>query len=237
MKDGGMNPVLELRSVRPAPGASPIQGSVALTLAPGELALVHADDPGMARALALICTGLVKLAAGQVRFLAQDWAALPRKPAQALRGRIGIAPGDGGWLPHLTVAEGMLLARRHHGTTPDLQLRAEAEALCRLFGLRRLPLVHPAELSRADLCRASCARAFLGTPDLILLESPLDREMADMLAEPLLAALAPARVRGAAALWSTRSRRAWDTAGFPASHWWVLQQDGLKGDEPCPTPR
>ncbi|MGK7864226.1 ATP-binding cassette domain-containing protein [Falsiroseomonas sp. E2-1-a4] len=232
-----MKPVLEVQAARAAPGASPVQGLVDLKLLPGDLALVHADDPGMARALALICAGLVKLAEGQVRFLAQDWAALPRQPAQALRGRIGLAPGDGGWLPHLTVAEGMLLARRHHDATPDADLRAEAEDLCRLFGLRGLPLVHPAELSRADLSRAGCARAFLGAPDLILLESPLDRETADMLADPLLAALEPARARGAAALWSTRSRRAWDTADFPASQWWVLKQDGLKGDEPCLIPR
>ncbi|NKE44276.1 ABC transporter ATP-binding protein [Roseomonas frigidaquae] len=231
-----MTAVLDVRAA-PAPGASPIQGRVELALAPGDLALVHAEDPGMARALAMLCTGLVKLASGQVRFLEQDWAALPRVPAQALRGRIGIAPGDGGWLPHLTVAEGMLLARRHHDDTPDAELRAEAAELCRLFGLDGLPLAHPAELTRTDLARAGCARAFLGAPDLILLESPLDRETADMLAEPLLAALAPARARGAAALWSTRSRRAWDQPGFPASQWWVLQQDGLKGDAPCQAPR
>ena len=227
-----MTAVLDLRAARPAPGASPIQGAVALTLAPGELALVHADDPGMARALALLCAGLVKLASGQVQFLAQDWATLPRQPAQALRGRIGLAPGDGGWLPHLTVAEGMLLARRHHDTTPDAALQVEADALCRLFGLNGLPRRNPAELSRVELVRAGCARAFLGTPALILLESPLDRETADLLAEPLLVALGAARARGAAALWSTRSRRAWDTPGFPTSQWWVLQPDGLKRDAP-----
>ncbi|WP_439596432.1 ABC transporter ATP-binding protein [Falsiroseomonas sp.] len=232
-----MTPLLEVEAARPVPGASPIQGAVTLHLAPGDLALVHAEDPAMARALALICAGLVRLAAGQVRFLAQDWAALPRVPAQALRGRIGLAPGDGGWLPHLTVADGMLLACRHHTDLPDAELRSQAVALCKQFGLPGLPLRHPAELNRVDLARAGCARAFLGAPELILLESPLDQETADLLAEPLLAALAPARERGAAALWSTRSRRAWNTPGFPASQWWVLQQDGLKGDEPCLAPR
>jgi phospholipid/cholesterol/gamma-HCH transport system ATP-binding protein len=220
-------PVLDIFAARPAAGAAPISGPVQLRLEPGELALVRAEDPGMARALALLCAGLVPLRAGRVAFLGQDWAGLRRQPAQALRGRIGLAPGDGGWLPHLTVADGMLLARRHHDDTPDAELREEAAALARLFGLPGLPLQHPAELSRPELARASCARAFLGAPALVLLESPLDRETADMLAEPLLQALQPARARGAAAIWSTRSRRAWETPGFPATQWFELQEDGL----------
>jgi phospholipid/cholesterol/gamma-HCH transport system ATP-binding protein len=224
-------PVLELEAARAEPGSSPVAGAMTLRLEPGDLALVRADDPAMARALALFCAGLVKLRDGTARFLGQDWSGLRRRPAQALRGRIGLAPGDGGWLPHLTVAEGMLLSRRHHDDTPDAALRDQADALSRQFGLPGMPLVHPAELSRADLARAGCARAFLGKPALVLLESPLDRETADALAEPLLAALEPARARGAAILWSTRSRRAWETEGFPATQWWELQEDGL-----CPAP-
>jgi phospholipid/cholesterol/gamma-HCH transport system ATP-binding protein len=224
-------PVLDVHAACPAPDASPIGGPVELRLAPGELAVVRAEDPAMARALALLCTGLVPLRAGRIGFLGQDWAALPRQPAQALRGRIGLAPGDGGWLPHLSVADGMLLARRHHDDTDDAALRDEAEALARLFGLPGLPLEHPAELTRADLARAGCARAFLGSPALVLLESPLDRETADMLAGPLLQALQPARARGAAAIWSTRSRRAWETPGFPATQWFELEENGL-----CPAP-
>jgi phospholipid/cholesterol/gamma-HCH transport system ATP-binding protein len=226
-----MTAVLELVAAKAEPGHSPVTGSLSLRLDPGELALVRADDPAMARALALFCAGLVQLGDGRSLFEGKDWAGLRRPAAQALRARIGLAPGDGGWLPHLTVAEGMLLARRHHDATPEATLLEAAEALSRHFGLPHLPRVHPAELSRTELAKAGCARAFLGEPALVLLESPLDRETADALAEPLLAALMPARARGAAILWSTRSRRAWETEGFPATQWWELEEDGL-----CPAP-
>jgi len=224
--------VVDLAHARPRDAASPIRSEVSLRLAPGELAIVRAEDAAMARALALLVAGLVPLAAGAACFLGRDWTALGRREAEALRARIGLAPGDGGWLPHLSVEEGILLPRRHHDGTAEAALRAEAEALCRAFGLDGLPEGRPAELARADLARAACARAFLGEPALLILESPLDRETADALADPVLGALEYARARGAAAIWSTRSRRAWEEPGFPATQWFTLEEGALRPAPP-----
>ena len=68
-----------------------------------------------------------------------------------------------------------------------------------------MPDGNPHEMSDFDLARAACARAFLGRPALLLLESPLDAESADALVGPLRAVLDPALGAGAAALWVTRS--------------------------------
>jgi phospholipid/cholesterol/gamma-HCH transport system ATP-binding protein len=230
----GAAPVLEIAGAEPAPGASPLRGPLDLRLEPGELAVVHTDDAGLARALALAlaCAGLVELARGRAALLGQDWASLKRPQAEALRGRIGLAPGDGGWLPHLSVEEGMLLARRHHDDTPEENLRRDADRLARLFGLEGLPAARPAEMSRQDLARAACARAFLGRPALVLLESPLDRETADAMADQVIEALALARAQGAAAIWSTRSRRAWEEPGFPATQWLTLEEGRLRPAPP-----
>ncbi|MGG5809079.1 ATP-binding cassette domain-containing protein [Falsiroseomonas sp. CW058] len=227
-----MTAVLDIRAARPKEEESPLGSGLDLRLDPGELAVVRAEDAGLARALALLCAGLVPLDGGAVRFQGQDWSQLGRRAAEALRARIGLAPGDGGWLPHLTVEEGILLPRLHHDPTPEADLCREADALCRLFGLDGLPSARPAEMSRGDLARAACARAFLGQPALVILESPLDREMADALADPVLAALAPARGRGAAAIWSTRSRRAWEEPGFPATQWFTLEEGALRAEPP-----
>jgi phospholipid/cholesterol/gamma-HCH transport system ATP-binding protein len=227
-----MTAVAELQGARPAEEETPLRGAVALRLEPGELAVVRAEDADAARALALLCAGLSPLGAGRACFLGHDWAGLNRREAEALRARIGLAPGDGGWLPHLTVEEGILLPRLHHDDRPEAELCREAEALCRLFGLRGLPDGRPSEYSRAELARAALARAFLGEPALLILESPLDRETADALADPVLEALEPARARGAAAIWSTHSRRAWDEPGFPATQWFTLEEGALRAEPP-----
>jgi phospholipid/cholesterol/gamma-HCH transport system ATP-binding protein len=209
-------PVLELLAVEPEPGASSLAGPLNLRLDPGELAIMDVPDRGAARALVELCTGIAPPASGEVRFLGHGWAGLPRREAEALRGCIGLSPDDGGWMPYLSVEEGMLLARLHHGDDPE-ELEREVAELLPLFGLAEVPQGRPYAVPRFDLARAGAARAFLGRPALLLLESPQNQEVADMLLDPVLAALRPARARGAAALWTTRSRRAWEDPDFPAT--------------------
>ena len=227
-----MTATLELRAVRPDEEATTLRGVLDIVLNPGELAILRADNRAEARDIALIAAGIAPVAGGTIRFMGQDWGGLSRVPAQALRGAINLAPGEGGWLPHLTVEESILLPRRHHDRTPERELCERASALCRHFGLPGTPEVRPAELGREELARAALARAFLGNPALIILESPLDREIADRLADPILAALEPARARGAAAIWSTRSSRAWDEPGFPATQWFDLEDGALRPTPP-----
>jgi phospholipid/cholesterol/gamma-HCH transport system ATP-binding protein len=181
----------------------------------------------LARALAELCAGLPSLAEGHVSLLGQDVSTLPRREAEALRGHIGLAPGEGGWLPHLPLEVSILLARLHHGEADRAALRRKAEELCRHFGLDGVPEVSPHELSRLDLARAACARAFLGDPRLLLLESPLDAEAADRLVEPLRARLDGLLGSGAAAVWVTRSPRAWEDPSFPATQRLKLSAAGL----------
>jgi predicted ABC-type transport system involved in lysophospholipase L1 biosynthesis ATPase subunit len=206
---------------------SPLLAPMDLSLEPGELALVHAADHGMARALTELCAGVPPLAEGRVLLFGQDLAGLSRRDAEALRARIGIAPGEDGWLPHLPIEESLLLARCHHGAPDAHALRAEAEGLARHFGLDGIPPVSPHELSRLDLARASCARAFLGAPGLLLLESPLDAEAADALVAPLRRRLEAALAGGAAAVWMTRSHHAWEDPDFPAHRRLRLHRRGL----------
>lgn len=219
------DPVLELMAAVPEPGSSPLLGPISLRLGAGELAIVDAPDRGMARALVELCTGLVPLASGEALFLGTAWTGLRRREAEALRGRIGLAPDDGGWMPYLSVEEGMLLGPLHHGTRTREEVEAEAARLLRLFGLEEIPQGRPYAVQPVDLTRAAAARAFLGQPDLLLLESPQDQEIADMLVDPVLAALDEARGRGAAAIWTTRSRRAWEEPGFPATQRLSLTRD------------
>ena len=89
-----------------------------------------------------------------------------------------------------------------------------------------LPLVRPGDLAASDLARAACVRAFLGDPELVLLESPVQGRF-NSLIPPLLDALATARDRGAAAIWFTRSDVVWRDPSCPASHRLRLGERGL----------
>src|SRR4051794_18917951 len=81
-------PVLTLAG---AVGEAPFLPRVpfALSLVPGDFALV--DTPGVRRgaAFADLCQGLTPLSSGEVRFLGRDWRQVPQAHAQAMRGRMG----------------------------------------------------------------------------------------------------------------------------------------------------
>lgn len=220
------DPVLEMRVASRAaaedteaedmPPAAPVE----LVLRPGDLAVVWAPGPPEARALTELLVGLRRPADGVVRVLGHDWADLSRAEAEALRGRIGHGIPVDGWLPHLTVAENVVLPRLHHDPdTPEEALLRRAEELSRDFGLEGLPDARPAELRGPDLARAACVRAFLGDPPLLVLESPFEGRAVDEVVAPMRAALdAACGGYGAAALWFTRSRLVWDDPGFPVTH-------------------
>lgn len=197
-----------------------------LRLLSGDCALIEIRDPVRASEFADLCCGLLPLRQGQVRFLGRDWATMPDEQAAALRGRIGRVFGIGAWVGFLNMDLNILLPQLHHTRRPAETLHEAAAEVARVFGLPGLPLVRPEALSSADLARAACVRAFLGTPQLLLLESPVQSQFTDLVS-PLLNALAAARDRGAAAIWLTRSDFVWSDRSFPATHRLRLTESGL----------
>src|SRR3954452_2333948 len=199
---------------------------LSLSLLSGECALIEGSDAAQLAAFADLCSGLITLHSGNVRFIGRDWSALPHDYAAALRGRIGRVFATGGWLPFLDVETNILLPQLHH-TRRDLEeLRREAQGLAREFGLPGLPLGRVDTLAAADLGRAGLVRAFLGEPLLVLLEDP---------ARGLFAPTAPAvlnhatmtRDRGGAIIWLARSGFARVDSLFPANQRLQLSGEGL----------
>ena len=198
----------------------------ALDLFPGDLALIEARNPVWAAEFADLCSGLVPLVHGSVRFLGRDWAPLPDILAAALRGRIGRIHSFGAWIGFAGVDRNILLPQLHHTRRDADALREEAAELARFFGLPGLPLVRPEALDPADLARAAAVRAFLGEPRLVLLESPVRGQFTDLV-PLLLNALAAARDRGAAAIWLTGSDLIWNDRSFPATQRLRFTERGL----------
>ncbi|MCP4451563.1 MAG: hypothetical protein GY809_08885, partial [Planctomycetes bacterium] len=118
------------------------------------------------------------------------------------RGRIGrVRPGSA-WVGNLDIDENILLPQLHHTHRSETDLRQEALALCRTFGLDDLPRTRPTWTPR-DVCqKAQWVRALLGEPQLLILEHP-DETASDRDHTRLVESVDAARTRGAAVLWIT----------------------------------
>src|SRR3954470_708138 len=199
---------------------------LSLRLLPGECTLIEASEARQLAAFADLCSGLITLHSGNVRFVGRDWSDVPHDYAAALRSRIGRVFATGGWLPFLDVETNILLPQLHHTRRGREELRQEAQGLAREFGLPGLPVGGIDALAAADLGRAGLVRAFLGEPLLVLLEDPT---------RGLLAPTAPAVLnhatmtqdRGGAVVWLARNGFARSNPSFPADQWLQLSSDGL----------
>ncbi|MBL8702354.1 MAG: organic solvent ABC transporter ATP-binding protein [Alphaproteobacteria bacterium] len=194
----------------------PPTAPMTLSLAPRSLAIVDAVDPVRAACFADLAVGLAAPEDGQVRFLGRDWAALDPDTANAMRGRIGRLVGDGAWIDYLSVLDNILLPQLHHTTRREEPIKNDAARLARLFGLPGIPLAHPSSLDEDDLHRAALVRAFLGRPQLVVLERATQRLYPEIM-EPLINAIRYARDRGAAVLWLSLDQRIWGDPSLPAT--------------------
>ena len=165
-------PLLEFRDAHFA--ASAYAGSATLHLdwqvMRRQLVLVRCDHRQRLSLLAGACCGMAHATRGDARFMNRPWHAVPMEEADAMRGMIGRDFAAGHWLDYLSVAENILIQQEYHTRRPTDELRREAARLASRFGLPGLPTVPPNELSDEDLRRAALVRAFLGTPQLIVLE-------------------------------------------------------------------
>jgi phospholipid/cholesterol/gamma-HCH transport system ATP-binding protein len=206
------------------PGTLTLDGSIATS----DLAMIEVQEERHGACLAAAIFGRARPAAGRVLFLGRDWADLPPNYADALRGRIGWAPGEDGWLPHLSMAENICLPLLHHTrNAPDAVLE-QATALAIRFGLPGLPVGPASEMDERDRARAAFVRAFLGSPSLIVLGRP--RLVPPELIAPIANAIGDARERDAAVLWFVTTREPLNNGSIPASRRLNIRADGIVED-------
>jgi phospholipid/cholesterol/gamma-HCH transport system ATP-binding protein len=208
--------VLEIDNVRAPLGHGVSLARTSLSLARGSFELIDAGEQGQATAFSDLCSGLIDPTAGAVRFLGNDWSALPHDYANAMRGRIGRVFADEAWVPHLSLMDNILLQQRHHTHYAEEKMLAETTALAREFGLPGIPVSRPQDATPFDRVRAALVRAFIGDPMLILLEHPLQGRYVDLL-EPLVNAIGRARRRSASVLWLTLTPAIWAMRNLPTT--------------------
>jgi len=185
---------------------------VRLALGPGELAIVLLERERVHLPLADLATGVVVPDKGQVKFRRFDWSDIAPDGAADLRSKIGRVFECNPWVDGMEVDQNIMLAQMHHTHRSTADIIKQAEMLSRVFGLPGLPLHLPSTVRGQDLVRAGCVRAFMGRPDLLVLERPTAGVYPELL-PALLNKLRTARERGAAVLWLTDNPDIWDNPG------------------------
>lgn len=185
-------------------------------LNPGELLLLRMERENERLPLADATEGLIPPAQGTVCFFGEDWQEMSADHAASRRGKIGRLFEGEGWISDLEVDQNILLSQRHHTSRSESEILDEALKLALVFGLPGLPRGLPGNTRRWDLRKAACIRAFLGQPDLIILEQPVRGVYADLMA-PLVHAVQTARARGAAVLWTVTDPKVWNNTGIRAT--------------------
>ncbi len=186
---------------------------ISLRLERTQLALVHLEASHLRVPLADAAQGLVEPVQGSVSFFGKDWSTHGHDEKLAARAKIGRVFDEPGWISTLDMDENITLSQSHHTRRPDAEIRDEASALARQFGLPGLPQGKPYSMRAADLRRAACVRALLGKPELLILERPT-AGVYPAIMPALMTGVRAARERGAAVLWTTDDWEVWNDPGI-----------------------
>ncbi|MDH5535486.1 MAG: organic solvent ABC transporter ATP-binding protein [Betaproteobacteria bacterium] len=186
---------------------------ISFRLGRSELMLLRLEAGHLCLPLADVAQGMVEPIEGSVSFLGERWSALSDEARLAARARIGRVFDEPGWISDLDMDENITLSQRHHTRRTEAAIRDEASELARRFSLPGLPQGKPSDMRAPDLRRAACVRAFLGQPELLILERPTAGVYPEIM-PALMASVRAARSRGAAVLWTTDDWEVWNDAGI-----------------------
>ena len=172
MRGGGLSiegVSFERRGTR---GALRVLDSVSFALEPTRLlAIVGPSGAGKSTLLSLIA-GFESPAAGAIRCNGDEWTT--RAPSER---SIGMSFDDAALHEHLTVAENLDSAAMPRNE-PRERRASRVNALADSLGLAALVSRKPATLSAGERRRVAIGRAFIRSPELVLLDEPfanLDR--------------------------------------------------------------
>jgi phospholipid/cholesterol/gamma-HCH transport system ATP-binding protein len=186
---------------------------VSFRLQRSELMLVRLETGHLAIQLADVAQGLIEPVQGSVSCFGERWSALAEEAKLAARARMGRVFEEPGWISELDMDDNITLSQRHHTRRPESAIRDEASELARRFSLPGLPQGKASAMRAPDLRRAACVRAFLGHPEMLILERPTAGVYPEIM-PALMASVRAARSRGAAVLWTTDDPQVWNDPGI-----------------------
>ena len=174
----------------------------------GDIMTVMLEEGRERTPLAPLAQGLIQPDVGTVFFDGEDWAGMGMHRQAEARGRTRRVFEHYGWISNLDVMENLCLAECHGTKRSQDDVEQEVRALARRFGIDDVPDTRPMRVNSLMLRKLEWVRAFVGAPELIILERPcFGAPRAD--AGKLIEAICEAALRGVAVLWMAEDVNGW----------------------------
>jgi ABC-2 type transport system ATP-binding protein len=161
-----VNDALVISGVRKSYGRHQALAGIDLTVPTGSVFGVLGPNGAGKTTLFSVVAGFVRPNAGEISVLG-----LPHRHPDVLRGRLGILPQDAAFQSDISILDQLVYFLRLAGRGTDQARREVSDALDRV-GLGDWLARRSTELSHGMYKRLCLAQAFLGDPEVVLLDEP-----------------------------------------------------------------
>ncbi len=156
-------PLLDIRGLRKAFGATEVLKGIDISVAPGELVFVIGPSGSGKSTLLRCCNRLEEPSGGEVWFEGRNILG-PGTDVNAVRRRLGMVFQSFNLYPHLNARDNVALALIHVLKLPRDQAHARAAQALQQVGLGERGAALPGELSGGQQQRVAIARALALEP-------------------------------------------------------------------------
>ncbi len=171
-QDPGLEPHVELESVRMAFGTRRVFDGLSCRFPRGKISVIlGGSGSGKSTVLRLI-GGLVRPQAGRIVVAGTEITRLSEREMYAVRENLGMMFQGGALLDSMTVFDNLAFPLREHTDMSAEQIAAEVHDRLQAVGLSNVDALLPGQLSGGMVKRAALARAIIMNPCIVLCDEP-----------------------------------------------------------------
>lgn len=143
-----------------------------LKIRSGEIVFLELLNGGEKLLLGDLSEGLIPPEKGEVLFKDDSWTNMSIEKQTLMRSKIGRVFFKRSWISNLTILENIILKEMHCSKRDKQDILNEAYDLASKFHIEKIPEVRPYGVSQIVSRTGEWIRAFMGNPEIIILEYP-----------------------------------------------------------------